>query len=251
MRRMQVPETAVHRHLPPRPYFPANQPKMFQNVHRLFGVSSITKTLKSLKNKDQRDDAMKSIIYEAEMRERFPVYGCSVIICQLRLQLQYVIDEFKYVHSQLAVHREQLKKPQEQPWEIGNEMPINVNTNFMNESNGFYDSLSNNLTAIQAQINAFGFNDREILYQNYEAAPFNASDDRASYVETKDACHSRIVSESKANEQEDIRQVGATKRKSPNAELDEASLLELYCQSTDIDLHSIRFDFVLQLDSTS
>ncbi|KAG8366844.1 hypothetical protein BUALT_Bualt16G0010100 [Buddleja alternifolia] len=188
---------------PLAPYFPANQPKMFQNVHRLFGVSSITKTLKSLKNKDQRDDAMKSIIYEAEMRERFPVYGCSVIICQLRLQLQYAIEEFKYVHSQLAVHREQLKKPQEQPWEIGNEMPINVNTNFMNESNGFYDegensgktfmgldSLSNNLTAIQAQIDAFGFNDREILYQNYEAAPFNGSDDRASYVETKEACHS-------------------------------------------------------------
>ncbi|KAG8367850.1 hypothetical protein BUALT_Bualt16G0115500 [Buddleja alternifolia] len=153
---------------PLSPYFPANQPKMFQNVHRLFGVSSITKTLKSLKNKDQRDDAMKSIIYEAEMRKRFRVYGCSVIICQLRLQLQYAIEELKYVHSQLVVHKEQL--------------------HFMNESNGFYDegenvgktfmgldSLTNNLTSIQAQMDAFGFNDREILYQNYE---------------TKEACHS-------------------------------------------------------------
>ncbi|KAL0285504.1 UNVERIFIED_CONTAM: LOB domain-containing protein 27 [Sesamum angustifolium] len=148
---------------PLAPYFPANQPKMFQNVHRLFGVSNITKTLNSLKTKDQKEDAMKSIIYEAEMRERFPVYGCSVIICQLRLQLQYALEEHRYVYAHLAACREQMNKQVDHPSEcwpsaqlefgsclssempmafqrqsVGSETPYGVNQFFLNDSSGFY-----------------------------------------------------------------------------------------------------------------
>ncbi|XP_031094412.1 LOB domain-containing protein 27-like [Ipomoea triloba] len=89
------------------PYFPANQPKMFQNAHRLFGISNITKILKQLDDEDQKADAMKSIIFEADMRERFPVYGCVEYICYLRQQLQQTMDELHYVYTQLAVCKEQ------------------------------------------------------------------------------------------------------------------------------------------------
>ncbi|KZV32928.1 LOB domain-containing protein 27-like [Dorcoceras hygrometricum] len=92
---------------PLAPYFPANKPKMFQNVHRLFGVSNVTKTLESLKTKDERDDAMKSIIYEAEMRDRIPVYGCPYIINQLSLQLHAANEELRKVNLQIATCKEQ------------------------------------------------------------------------------------------------------------------------------------------------
>ncbi|KAK4426178.1 LOB domain-containing protein 27 [Sesamum alatum] len=155
---------------PLAPYFPANQSKMFQNVHRLFGVSNITKTLISLNTKDQKEDAMKSIIYEAEMRERFPVYGCSVIICQLRLQMQYALEELRYVYAHLDACREQLNnnnnnnnKQVDHPSEcwpsgqlefgsclssdvpiafqrqsVGSDTPNGVNQFFLNDSSGFY-----------------------------------------------------------------------------------------------------------------
>ncbi|XP_073271237.1 uncharacterized protein [Primulina huaijiensis] len=92
---------------PLAPYFPANKPKIFQNVHRLFGVSNVTKTLESLETKDQKDDAMKSIIYEAEMRAQLPVYGCPFIISQLSFQLQVACEELRRIYSQIAACKEQ------------------------------------------------------------------------------------------------------------------------------------------------
>ncbi|KAK4366561.1 hypothetical protein RND71_014441 [Anisodus tanguticus] len=89
------------------PYFPANQPKMFQNAHRLFGVCNIMKILKQLDNNDQKADAMKSIIFEADMWEKFPVYGCVEYICHLRQQLQLALEELHYIYAQLAIYREQ------------------------------------------------------------------------------------------------------------------------------------------------
>ncbi|KAL3526480.1 hypothetical protein ACH5RR_011136 [Cinchona calisaya] len=88
------------------PYFPANQHKAFQNAHRLFGVSNIMKILKQLNTSEQKEEAMKSIKYESDMRERYPVYGCAGIICQLRQQLRLAIEELHYVYSQLSPYRE-------------------------------------------------------------------------------------------------------------------------------------------------
>lgn len=89
------------------PYFPANQPKKFQNAHRLFGVRNIVKTLEQLDDEDQKADAMKSIIFESDMREKFPVYGCVECISYLRQQLQITLQELQYVHAQLEIYRQQ------------------------------------------------------------------------------------------------------------------------------------------------
>lgn len=86
---------------PLAPYFPATQQQKFVNVHKLFGVSNVTKTLRNLETKDLRDDAMKSMIFEADMREAYPVYGCSYVIFQLRLQIQYATQELMRVLSDL------------------------------------------------------------------------------------------------------------------------------------------------------
>ncbi|XP_019185512.1 PREDICTED: LOB domain-containing protein 27-like isoform X2 [Ipomoea nil] len=91
-------------------YFPATQPKTFQNAHRLFGVSNILKTLKNIDDDDKKADAMKSIIFEANMRHRFPVHGCVEYICYLRHRLSQAEDELRCVRGQLERCREQLLK---------------------------------------------------------------------------------------------------------------------------------------------
>jgi len=67
---------------PLAPYFPADKPKMLANAHRLFGISNMVKTLKSIDDDDHKDEAMKSIIFESEMRARFPSHGCLGLIME-------------------------------------------------------------------------------------------------------------------------------------------------------------------------
>ncbi|KAM7479966.1 hypothetical protein LguiA_028179 [Lonicera macranthoides] len=86
------------------PYFPPDQPKMFQNAHKLFGVSNILKILKQL-DRPQKMIAMQSIIYQSNIRDRFPVHGCLGIICQLRYQIHQAEEELHAVHTQLALYR--------------------------------------------------------------------------------------------------------------------------------------------------
>ncbi|GAV66723.1 DUF260 domain-containing protein [Cephalotus follicularis] len=90
---------------PLAPYFPSHQPKMFQNAHKLFGVSNILKILKNL-DANQKGEAMKSIIYEANMRERFPVHGCLWVIRQLQYQIWQEEEELQAVLDQLEMCRQ-------------------------------------------------------------------------------------------------------------------------------------------------
>lgn len=90
---------------PLAPYFPADQPKMFQNAHKLFGVSNILKILRQL-DPSQKLIAMKSIIYQANIRDKYPVHGCLGIIQQLWYQIQLAEEELQAVHAQLAFYRQ-------------------------------------------------------------------------------------------------------------------------------------------------
>lgn len=90
---------------PLAPYFPPDQPKMFADAHRLFGVSNILKILKQL-DPTQKLTAMQSIIYQATIRERYPVSGCLGLICQLHYQIRQTEDELHVVLSQLEICRQ-------------------------------------------------------------------------------------------------------------------------------------------------
>ncbi|KAL2252436.1 UNVERIFIED_CONTAM: LOB domain-containing protein 27 [Sesamum indicum] len=214
---------------PLAPYFPANQSKMFQNVHRLFGVSNITKTLTRLKTEDQKEDAMKSIIYEAEIRERFPVYGCSVIICELRLRLQYALEELRYVHAHLTTCRKQLDKQVDYPSECwpssqldlayclssdvpmafqrqsgDNEMPNGINQFFLNNGSGFYaesslDNLARPLLDFEPCSDTMSVNNLTAVQAQMESINIQQEmnvffqdfeGDTQSYSETKEAFES-------------------------------------------------------------
>ncbi|XP_022775498.1 LOB domain-containing protein 27-like [Durio zibethinus] len=98
-RRKCIPEC------PLAPYFPADQTKVFQNAHKLFGVSNIGKILKSL-DPSQHAEAMRSVKYQANVRDRFPVYGCLGVIRQLYYQIQLLEEEFHAVLAQLEMYRQ-------------------------------------------------------------------------------------------------------------------------------------------------
>jgi hypothetical protein len=73
------------------PYFPPDKPDKFAHAHRVFGTSNVIKILNDLQPYYQREDAVNSLIYEADMRVRNPVYGCIGVVsilqhCLLRLK---------------------------------------------------------------------------------------------------------------------------------------------------------------------
>ncbi|ESQ45772.1 hypothetical protein EUTSA_v10011007mg [Eutrema salsugineum] len=91
---------------PLAPYFPAEQPKLFQNVHRLFGVKGIVKILENL-DEAQKPEAMKSIIFQSYVRDRNPVHGCLGITQHLQYMIWLAEEELKAVNSQLHLYRNQ------------------------------------------------------------------------------------------------------------------------------------------------
>ncbi|KAL8528285.1 hypothetical protein ACS0TY_005912 [Phlomoides rotata] len=86
---------------PLAPYFPASQPKSFENVHRLFGVSYVTKTILKLKTKAERDDAMRSIQFEADIRNYLRVHGCMGVLLIQFNKLKFLTQELERVRKQI------------------------------------------------------------------------------------------------------------------------------------------------------
>ncbi|GAB2227494.1 hypothetical protein Droror1_Dr00009316 [Drosera rotundifolia] len=88
------------------PYFPHDRQKQFLNAHKLFGVSNITKIIRDL-TPPQRDIAMRTIMYQSDVRAIDPVGGCYRIIRELEYHIQYYKAELDLVMQQLAMYRAQ------------------------------------------------------------------------------------------------------------------------------------------------
>ncbi|XP_020995989.2 LOB domain-containing protein 4-like isoform X1 [Arachis duranensis] len=102
------------------PYFPADEPHKFANVHKVFGASNVNKMLQGIGRlslirryntsndlyelpEHQRGDAVSSMVYEANARVRDPVYGCVGAISSLQqqidaLQIQLAVAQAEAVH---------------------------------------------------------------------------------------------------------------------------------------------------------
>ncbi|KAA8524293.1 hypothetical protein F0562_010716 [Nyssa sinensis] len=74
------------------PFFPAEKSREFQAVHKLFGVSNVTKIVKNLKEED-RKRAIDSLAWEAICRQKDPVLGPYG-------EYRRVYDELKFYKSQ-------------------------------------------------------------------------------------------------------------------------------------------------------
>ncbi|CAA7404571.1 unnamed protein product [Spirodela intermedia] len=86
------------------PYFPPDQPQKFAHVHKVFGASNVTKLLNEL-TPYQREDAVNSLAYEAEMRLRDPVYGCVGVISILQHQLRQLQMDLSCAKSELSKYQ--------------------------------------------------------------------------------------------------------------------------------------------------
>jgi|UniRef100_A0A2N9HL91 hypothetical protein len=95
------------------PYFPHDRQRQFLNAHKLFGVSNITKIIKNL-NQPDKDEAMRTIIFQSDVRANDPVGGCYRIIRELQRLIEYNKAELDIVLHQLAICRAQAHQQQQQ-----------------------------------------------------------------------------------------------------------------------------------------
>ncbi|XP_031473086.1 LOB domain-containing protein 22-like [Nymphaea colorata] len=91
---------------PLAPYFPHDRLAQFLNVRKLFGVSNVLRIIKDLEPQ-QRDDAMRTIIFEAEVRARDPVRGCLGVIEDLQRQINWSRAELEVTLAHLRTVKQQ------------------------------------------------------------------------------------------------------------------------------------------------
>uniref|UniRef100_A0A7N0TGB0 LOB domain-containing protein n=1 Tax=Kalanchoe fedtschenkoi TaxID=63787 RepID=A0A7N0TGB0_KALFE len=85
------------------PYFSPHEPHKFLAVHKVFGASNVSKLLLEVPE-GQRADAANSLVYEANVRLRDPVYGCMGAIAALQQQLHSLQAQLDAVRSEILKH---------------------------------------------------------------------------------------------------------------------------------------------------
>ncbi|KAG7031522.1 LOB domain-containing protein 15, partial [Cucurbita argyrosperma subsp. argyrosperma] len=86
------------------PYFSPHEPHKFASVHKVFGASNVSKMLMEV-SENQRADAANSLVYEANVRLRDPVYGCMGAISSLQHQIQALQIELNAVRAEILRHK--------------------------------------------------------------------------------------------------------------------------------------------------
>ncbi|GMN23445.1 hypothetical protein TIFTF001_000113 [Ficus carica] len=86
------------------PYFSPQEPQKFAAVHKVFGASNVSKMLMELPE-SQRTDAANSLVYEANLRLRDPVYGCMGLISALQQQLQTLQAEISAIRTEILRYK--------------------------------------------------------------------------------------------------------------------------------------------------
>ncbi|CAL5407551.1 unnamed protein product [Camellia sinensis] len=86
------------------PYFSPHEPQRFASVHKVFGASNVSKMLMEVPE-SQRADAANSLVYEANVRLRDPVYGCMGAISALQQQVQSLQAELNAVRAEILRYK--------------------------------------------------------------------------------------------------------------------------------------------------
>ncbi|KAK4409743.1 LOB domain-containing protein 36 [Sesamum angolense] len=86
------------------PYFPADNPTKFTNVHKVYGASNVAKLLKELGTDSQREAAANTLAYDAECRLRDPVHGCVGYVAILQQQLRQVHHDLECAKKELSTY---------------------------------------------------------------------------------------------------------------------------------------------------
>ncbi|KAL1821617.1 hypothetical protein ACET3Z_016486 [Daucus carota] len=85
------------------PFFPVDKNREFQAVHKVFGVSNVTKILKRL-NLDDRKRAADSLVWEAFSRQKDPILGPFG-------EYRRVIEELNWYKNEYQAYKSSLTAP--------------------------------------------------------------------------------------------------------------------------------------------
>ncbi|KAH0664839.1 hypothetical protein KY285_026045 [Solanum tuberosum] len=86
------------------PYFSPHEPQKFAAVHKVFGASNVSKLLMEVPE-SQRADAANSLVYEANVRLRDPIYGCMGAISTLNQQVQSLQAELNAIRAEILRYK--------------------------------------------------------------------------------------------------------------------------------------------------
>ncbi|KAA8539507.1 hypothetical protein F0562_026199 [Nyssa sinensis] len=86
------------------PYFSPHEPQKFASVHKVFGASNVSKMLMEVPE-SQRADAANSLVFEANVRLRDPVYGCMGAISALQQQVQSLQAELSAIRTEIVRYK--------------------------------------------------------------------------------------------------------------------------------------------------
>ncbi|KAJ6859505.1 LOW QUALITY PROTEIN: LOB domain-containing protein 15 isoform X1 [Populus alba x Populus x berolinensis] len=86
------------------PYFSPLEPQKFAAVHKVFGASNVSKLLMEVPE-SQRADAANSLVYEANLRLRDPVYGSMGAISALQQQIQLLQAELRATRADILNYK--------------------------------------------------------------------------------------------------------------------------------------------------
>ncbi|KAH7836830.1 hypothetical protein Vadar_006189 [Vaccinium darrowii] len=86
------------------PYFSPLEPFRFAAVHKVFGASNVSKMLMEVPE-SQRADAANSLVYEANVRLRDPVYGCMGVISALQQEVDLLQLELNATRTEILRYK--------------------------------------------------------------------------------------------------------------------------------------------------
>ncbi|CAL5322787.1 unnamed protein product [Camellia sinensis] len=86
------------------PYFSPHEPLKFASVHKVFGASNVSKMLMEVPE-SLRADAANSLVFEANVRLRDPVYGCMGVISDLQQQVQSLQAELNVLRAEILKYK--------------------------------------------------------------------------------------------------------------------------------------------------
>ncbi|KAL5757060.1 hypothetical protein ACOSQ2_021806 [Xanthoceras sorbifolium] len=86
------------------PFFSPQEPEKFAAVHRIYGASNVSKLLMEVPE-DRRAETANSLVFEANMRLRDPVYGCMGAISALQQHLQSLQSEIIAVRTEILKYQ--------------------------------------------------------------------------------------------------------------------------------------------------
>ncbi|OWM69783.1 hypothetical protein CDL15_Pgr025632 [Punica granatum] len=161
---------------PFRPYFPVDQPELYRNAIRLFGVANLKKLMAKVQP-EQYEDTMTSIIYEVNRHAEDSVYGCYGALIKLQQQVARAEQELKAINSWIASFRRLSEQPDDHDHRCH---PLSLPSNFWVEYTHGHDTVIQSDAAASLEIMKSSMVNQQSRNQDRESSVVNEQPHRCN-----------------------------------------------------------------------